>query len=133
MNPREFCRQPEFQSAVLLTYSFDPLFFERIVLPDLWASGVGDVLVVVDAGELAEHAPRWRGQLRHLGKRYQVVPAAVAGTFHPKVFLKIGKESAGVWIGSGNVTAGDWGGNRELADPSLRGRILLQPSLVRRE
>ena len=37
MNPRLFCRERSFHKALLLTYSFDPVFFEQIVLADLWA------------------------------------------------------------------------------------------------
>jgi hypothetical protein len=32
-SPCEFCRDGEFPIAVFLTYSFDPLFFERIPSP----------------------------------------------------------------------------------------------------
>ena len=32
MNLRDFCRLPDFPTAVLTTYNIDPLFFERVVL-----------------------------------------------------------------------------------------------------
>ena len=35
MNPRLFCRERAYHKALLLTYSFDPIFFEQVVLPDL--------------------------------------------------------------------------------------------------
>ncbi len=41
MNPREFCKEGAYPIAILLTFDFDPLFFERIVLPDLWRGGAG--------------------------------------------------------------------------------------------
>lgn len=45
MNPRHFLREPGYPIALLTTYSFDPYFFERLVLPDLWAGGSNSVLV----------------------------------------------------------------------------------------
>jgi len=115
MNPREFCREPGYASAVILTFNFDPLFFERITLPELWAGGTGDVLVVADPQQTREALPRWKGQLRNMGRRYQLVTPATTGAYHPKAILRFGSERAAVWIGSGNLTAGGWGGNRELA------------------
>ena len=115
MNPREFCRERAYPIALLLTFDFDPLFFERIVLPDLWAGGAGDVLVIADTHRIDESRTRWEGQVRHLGRRYLLERAHVTGAFHPKVILKLGSEGGIVWVGSGNLTSGGWAGNRELA------------------
>ena len=52
MNPRDFCRQRTFHKALLLTYSFDPVFFEQIVLPDLWAGRTSDILVLGDGNQV---------------------------------------------------------------------------------
>ena len=35
MNIREICRERDYTTVIGTTYSFDPLFFERIILPDL--------------------------------------------------------------------------------------------------
>jgi hypothetical protein len=115
MNPREFCREKGFSSTILLTYNFDPIFFERVALKELWAGETGDILVVADRNQIAQSSPRWDGQLRELGRRYQLVAARTPGTFHPKLILRVGQEGAAVWLGSGNVTSGGWGVNRELA------------------
>ncbi len=124
MNPREFCREAGYNSTVLLTFNFDPLFFERIILPDLWAGGTGDVLVIADSSQTIEAAPRWCGQLRNLGRRYQLVTANVRGLFHPKAILRFGPATAAVWLGSGNLSSGGWGGNRELTSAWLAGTDL---------
>ncbi len=100
MNPRAFCREPGFTSAVLLTFDFNPLFFERLVLPELWAGGTGDVLVIGDGRRIAEASSRWEDQVHHLGHRYQLVRASAKGTFHPKVILRWGSEGGAVWVGS---------------------------------
>ena len=91
MDPREFCRERGFPRALLLTYAFDPLFFERIVLRDLWHGGTGEMLVVADERPVAEELPRWRGEVRELGRRYHLASVAGAGAFHPKLILRVSK------------------------------------------
>ena len=114
MNPRQFCRERGYTSVIALTYSFDPLFFERVVLSDLWYGGTGDIVVVGDQHQISEATARCIGQIRHLGKRYHLT-ATNCPTFHPKVIVRLGQQGAAVWLGSGNLTHGGWGGNQELA------------------
>ena len=92
MNPRDFLREPEYPIALLTTYSFDPYFFERFVLPDLWAGGSNRVLVLVDRGELRSALNLTLGDLRHLGRRYFLQPVEWPGAFHPKIFLRVGDD-----------------------------------------
>lgn len=114
-SPREFCRLFGAHTSILLTYNFDALFFERVVINDLWAGATGDVLVMADPGQVAAAAETWDGQLKYLGRRYQLIPAAATtGAFHPKVILRLGAQGGYVWLGSGNVSHGGWAGNREL-------------------
>lgn len=112
-SPREFCRLNA-HTSILLTYNFDALFFERVVLKDLWAGESGDILVLADPAQVAATAESWGGQVQYLGRRYQLAPANTNGRFHPKIMLRLGKEGGYVWVGSGNLTHGGWGGNREL-------------------
>ena len=114
MNPIEFCRQPGYHSTMFLTYSFDPLFFERLVLPTLRASGTGTTLVVADKNQLNKRDASWAGQLVQLGKRYQLFGMETSGSFHPKIIVRIGKGVGAVWIGSANITFAGWSVNREL-------------------
>ncbi|TET44041.1 hypothetical protein E3J62_11425 [candidate division TA06 bacterium] len=114
MDLRSFCSMQGFDSAICLTYSFDPVFFEHVVLPDLWSGGTNGILVFADARQARESVIRSARQLRYLGRRYCLVPVSTTGAFHPKMLLRIGSEGAAVCIGSGNLTSGGWGGNREL-------------------
>lgn len=114
MNPRLFCRERAHHKALLLTYSFDPIFFEQVVLPDLWAGRSSDILVLGDKGEIETSFQSAVGQLWNLGKQYLLAGADVAGAFHPKVFLRLGPKDGIVMVGSGNVTSSGWGGNQEL-------------------
>ncbi len=114
MNPRLFCRERTFHKALLLTYSFDPIFFEQVVLPDLWAGRSGDILAIGDRDQIAEATRVSAGQLWHLGKNYLLAGANHVGAFHPKVMLRLGAKDGAVLIGSGNLTSSGWGGNQEL-------------------
>lgn len=114
MNPREFCRERGFTTAILLTYDFEALFFERVALRELWAGDTGDILVLADAGRLSQSLQNWHGQLQHLGRRYQLAPSIAPARFHPKIMLRLGRDGGAVWLGSGNQTFAGWGGNQEL-------------------
>jgi hypothetical protein len=114
VNPRLFCRERGFHKALLLTYSFDPIFFEQVVLPDLWAGRSSDILVLGDKNQIDMSIQSAAGQLWHLGRRYLLAGAKVPGAFHPKVFLRLGPKDGVVMLGSGNVTSSGWGGNQEL-------------------
>lgn len=114
MNPRLFCRERTYYKALLLTYSFDPIFFEQVVLPDLWAGRSSDILVIGDRGEIDASFQAAVGQLWNLGKQYLLAGADVVGAFHPKVFVRLGPKDGIVMIGSGNITSSGWGGNQEL-------------------
>lgn len=115
INPREFCREQSYETTLILTYAFDPLFFERLVLPDLIHGGTGKVIVIADRSELEATLPHCAGQALQLGRRYFLCPYVGGTPFHPKMILRISANEGLVWIGSGNITAGGWGGNQELA------------------
>ncbi len=112
---REFCREPNYPVTIFLTYSFDPLFFERIPLADLKIGGSRRVLIAADAGEVAKAMHRDIGQIAHLGRRYALAETTGVGTFHPKLIARLSASGGRIWVGSGNLTFTGWGGNRELA------------------
>lgn len=124
MNLRDFCLCPGFGSALLTTYTFDPLFFERVVLPDLRAGGANLIVVLGDADEALPSIYAARDQLVGLGRTYRFIPVRIAGAFHPKICVRTSDNGALVACGSGNLTASGWlgrsgdespSGNREVA------------------
>jgi hypothetical protein len=121
MNQRLFCRERSFQQALVLTYSFDPIFFEQVVLPDLWAGRSSDILVLGDQRQIADSTKLAAGQLWHLGKKYLLAGAKHTGAFHPKVLLRLGPKDGVIMLGSGNVTSSGWGGNQELGTAWMLG------------
>jgi len=114
-SPCEFCRDGEFPIAVFLTYSFDPLFFERIPWGDLRIGGARRVIVAADAGQVVDAMLRCAGQIVHLGRNYSLAETVLTNTFHPKLIARLSSKGGRVWVGSGNLTYTGWGGNSELA------------------
>jgi hypothetical protein len=121
VKPRLFCRERTFRRALLLTYSFDPVFFEQLVLPDLWAGRASDILVIGDGNQIKAAVRDSMGQILHLGKRYLLANALHTGAFHPKLLLRLGESEGAIMIGTGNLTSCGWGSNRELASSWLFG------------
>jgi hypothetical protein len=115
ISAREFCREHGFPATIFLTYSFDPLFFERIPIDDLDVGGTRRIVIAADAGQIAEAMQRCIGQIVHLGRRYVLAETKAANTFHPKMIVRLSPSGGRVWIGSGNLTYTGWGGNQELA------------------
>jgi hypothetical protein len=115
MNPRDFAREPGYDLTIALTYSFDPIFFENVVLHDLRVGGSGCIVIVGDPHEVDAAISNAQATLEYLGRRYMLSPATHShGAFHPKLMLRLGREDGQVLVGSGNVTSGGWGGNLEL-------------------
>ena len=114
MNPAALSREPGYPLALALTYSFDPVFFDRMVLPALWRGGTEEALVLADGGQVIRAFARIHGPIGHLGRRYLLSPVQTTGSFHPKLLLRFGKEGGLACLGSGNLTHGGWGVNREL-------------------
>jgi hypothetical protein len=114
ISTREFCREREFPYTIILTYSFDPIFFERIPLQDLQRGGSRRTLIIADGGELRAALSQCADQISFLGRRYVLAEAASSGIFHPKLIARLSPDGGRVWIGTGNVTYSGWGGNQEL-------------------
>jgi len=103
--------------ALLLSYSFDPAFFEHLVLPDLVKGRIEETAVLADALQVEQSLGRNLFPLTHLGRRYLLAPVALpgGGAFHPKIWVRAGAEGGVAWVGSGNLTRGGWGHNTEAA------------------
>ena len=114
ISAREFCREREFPVTIFLTYSFEPLFFERIPLSDLEKGGSRRIMILADAGQVREAVGQSLSQLAYLGRRYVLAETVSTRTFHPKLIARLSPTGGRIWIGSGNLTYPGWGGHQEL-------------------
>jgi len=114
----------DFPDVILTTFTFDPLFFERIALADLAWGGAKRIVILADASQAIPAIHSVQNQLCGLGRAYRLIPVYGAGAFHPKLCIKISKTNAVVMCGSGNLTRSGWigvnannkaFGNREIA------------------
>ena len=100
--------------ALVATYEFDPLFFERRVLRKRGFSGAERILVLMDAGRyqelLKEGLP-----VSGFNRRYLVAPIdRHPYVFHPKLYLLIGERRVTGIVGSNNCTNAGIAFNVEL-------------------
>ena len=100
--------------ALVATYEFDPLFFERRVLRKRGFNGAERILVLMDAGRyqelLSEGLP-----VSGFNRRYLVVPVdRHPFVFHPKLYLLIGERRVTGIVGSSNCTNAGIAFNVEL-------------------
>lgn len=100
--------------ALLSTYNFDPIFFEKILLPTRSLSKSRRIIIFMDE-------QRWRVMCRDgldsraLNRLYHVVPVANAkGVFHPKLQLLLCEDRATLLCGSHNLSSPGFTGNLEL-------------------
>lgn len=101
-----------FHSCIMTGFSFDFNFFDEFILGQLRASGVSNVLVLVDAKILNDSLKYFTSE-RVLPRSYSVHGVRRAGAFHPKVFALFGEKDGFMAIGSGNPTASGLGVNSE--------------------
>jgi HKD family nuclease len=100
--------------ALVATYEFDPLFFERRVLRKRAFAGAERILVLMDAGRyqelLKEGLP-----VSGFNRRYLVSPIdRHPYAFHPKLYLLMGDRRVTGIVGSNNCTNAGIAFNMEL-------------------
>lgn len=107
----------KYHSAILTCFSFDPVFFTSLYLPNLRAAGVKNIMVLVDASNYDEALEGYSGY----GALVQDMKCHVVrmsptsnGVFHPKVVLLLGKKDAFLAVGSGNLTYSGFLRNDEI-------------------
>ena len=107
----------KYHSAILTCFSFDPVFFSSLYLPNLRAAGVKNIMVLVDASNYDAALDEYSGY----GALVQDMKCHVVrmsptsnGVFHPKVVLLLGKKDAFLAVGSGNLTYSGFLRNDEI-------------------
>lgn len=97
------------------TYSLSLAFFESVVYPYIRNNQLKSAVILCDMlgyrRALSESAA-----LQGAAQDYLVVPAPVAGAFHPKVWVVVGEREAVLLCGSGNLTQAGFMTNAEYFD-----------------
>ena len=107
---------------IFTTYSFDPFFFDHMILKELKESNPdSDIIVLVDA----EHT-NIEESTKVTGVEYVLLP--LPPTFHPKLFIFCSDQNITAFIGSHNLTLTGFTHNLELSckitDPEISGKCL---------
>jgi len=93
---------------ILASYSFDPLFFNHMLLRELRENNPkSDILVLIDEQHVNLEECRWVS-----GLDYILIP--LPSTFHSKLFVFCSKHENVVYIGSHNLTLTGFAHNLEL-------------------
>ena len=106
-----------YHSALLTTYSFDPIFFESFYLPTLRRVGISNIVVLMDANMydrlLADSSYQFHCVTQN---NYTLVRQENrhSGVFHPKMALLFGENEGVLVVGSGNLTYSGLSNNEEV-------------------
>ncbi|MBP5521264.1 MAG: hypothetical protein J6X82_02455 [Bacteroidales bacterium] len=109
-----------YNSVILTTFSFDPVFFNNYYLPKLRAVNATNILVLIDADRYDEAMELIYGEdgLASNNTSLSFTPIRVKsrgnGVFHPKVALFVGESKCIALVGSGNLTCGGTSYNEEV-------------------
>ena len=106
-----------YHSALLTTYSFDPIFFESVFLPTLRKLGVTNIVILMDASMYDQLLADTNYQCHQVTQsNYTLVRQenAYFGVFHPKMILLFGEEEGALILGSGNLTYSGHSNNEEV-------------------
>jgi len=103
-----------YEASVIASYNVNFPFYERVVLPQLQASGCRHNILLVDARQCAEQIASDGDGPRLCGSEYTLLPIRSAAAFHPKFVMLLGRRGAKVAVGSHNMTIAGFGLNREI-------------------
>ena len=120
-----FDRRPA-DHALVATFDFDPVFFERRLLRTKSFGGARRILVLTGAGRYGALLKKGL-TAAEFGRRYLVVPVSRReGVVHSKVYLMLGRRTLSGVVGSSNCMQPGIAYNMELgsafeADPDRDG------------
>lgn len=107
----------KYHSAILTTYTFDPIYFGTCYLGKLRSCGISNIIVMVDSSNYDKVAGDYAryGNMLPFGS-YSLVrqQPSSGGVFHPKVSMLIGQKEGLLFAGSGNLTYSGQSVNEEV-------------------
>ena len=114
-----------FETFTCLTYGADLAWFESALLRPLQARGVRRFLIMADQRRIScdlESSPHLPGGLGLHYLLHGVTGRGAFGSFHPKLYLLAGEQTARLYVGSGNLTRGGLDRNLEVFERWDAGR-----------
>ncbi len=97
---RDSIKRPEY--VLILTYSFDPRFFEETMVPIIKRDSPScKIIVLTDEAEYMKTIKK----TSIAGRDYYLLPVPTKGVFHPKMIHIVSKKKTTLYIGSMNMTA----------------------------
>ena len=98
---QELKKLKNFELIVFMTYSFDPIFFDNVILRELKINNPkAIILIFIDSTHYTGYVEKGTDAT---GVEYALIPVN-GGIFHPKLFLFYSSKNAVVYIGSHNLT-----------------------------
>src|SRR3954453_12527790 len=79
-----------YEASVIASYNVNFPFYERVVLPQLQASGCRHNILLVDARQCAEQIASDGDGPRLCGSEYTLLPIRSAAAVHPKFVMLLG-------------------------------------------
>lgn len=110
----EIISATNFHTFIGTSFGIDLLWFETLILRQLKKKNVSKFLLFGDADELSDNLRSVSDKLLSSGNSYIIQPIKLSGRFHPKIFILFGETKIRLYIGSGNITRGGLGKNREV-------------------
>ena len=107
----------KYHSAIVTCFSFDPVFFSNLYLPNLRSAGPRNIIVLVDASNYdsaLDGFEKYGDMVPDMKCHLARMEPTSNGVFHPKMVLLFGKKDAFVAVGSGNLTYSGYLRNDEL-------------------
>lgn len=105
-----------YEASLITTFNANLLFYEEVVLRRLVAAGCQQNVVLMDQAQCAASWASEATRPKLAGAAYSLVPLKVAGAFHPKVCILVGRKKATILVGSHNLTLSGFGYNREICN-----------------
>ena len=102
-----------FEHAIFTTYTFDPVFFDQWIMPLLVRADVRNIVVFVDAAQLALALDT--SSPTRAGRAYHVAAVRSRGAFHPKLIWLGGRNHQRACVSSANLTTAGQLRNLEVA------------------
>jgi hypothetical protein len=105
-----------FHSSFITTFGIDFDTYENVCLNRLRGAGCTNNFILSDARMLSYALDGASALPRYAGRLYTAlgIGAPRGGVFHSKLFLRMGRRSGELLVGSANMTAPGLAGNREL-------------------